>query len=116
MNDFSIEICPLHSSNFQIYSIVPLTSLVKVKESHSTDSIYLQAIVQEEESGRIAGLPVLCPAVTTPRWWLALNSVCKAVSVLMEPTYTKTDVSLLPTVLVMSVSICKTSMYLSYGV
>ena len=65
----------------------------------------MQANVQEGGSGRIVGLPVLCPAATIPQRWCALSSVCKAVSVRMGPTYTKTDVSPSRSVLVLLVSI-----------
>ena len=65
----------------------------------------MQAIVLEGGSGRSVGLPVLCPAVTIPQRWCVLCSVCKAASVRMGPTYTKTDVSPSRSVLVLLVSI-----------
>ena len=65
----------------------------------------MQANVQEGGSGRIVGLPVLCPAATIPQRWCALSSVCGAVSVRMGPTYTEKDVSPSRSVLVTLVSL-----------
>ena len=60
----------------------------------------LQATVQEEGFGRIVGLPVPFPAVTTPQKWDVQSSVFEAASVRTGPTYMKTDVSPSQSVLV----------------